>query len=418
MSGSRCCSISARRPRRSRSTRCRPTCRFATAMASPRRRSAPASPPEIAARRPSWMRRAPARAADPARGWSRSWSRGSAAATSTDDPSIHYYVPTIPLQKPDLVRAIREQKLKSVSAVFKALGGGVEDAASKPALASLLITIWSKEYEDERDARFINDRVHANIQKDGTFSVIPEMPGGVCTPDELRRIADVAVKYEVPLVKVTGGQRIDLVGVAEGSASARLAGARHAGGIRLGQELSHLQELHRHRLLPVWPRRQHGAGAEDRTAFSRHRQPGQAQARHRRLSAQLLGGADQGRRRRRDRRWQVGNLYRRRRRLARAQGRPAVRRGQRRRCAALFRPLHAVLPREREVQGADLHLRRTAWHRAHSRRRDRRQRRAGRGPRCGDAGGGRGGLRSLARSHCTEDRQSVRIRPFPPGTTS
>ena len=62
----------------------------------------------------------------------------------TDDPSIHYYVPTIPMQKPDLVRAIREQKLKSVSAVFKALGGGVEDPASKPALASLLITVWRR----------------------------------------------------------------------------------------------------------------------------------------------------------------------------------------------------------------------------------------------------------------------------------
>src|SRR5580704_5956391 len=130
-----------------------------------------------------------------------------------DDPSIHYYVPAIPLRKPELIQAIRAQGLKSVSAVFGALAGGVEDAASKPALASLLITIWHKEYEDERDARFINDRVHANIQKDGTFSVIPEMPGGVCTPDELRRIADVAVKYNVPLVKLTGGQRIDLVGV-------------------------------------------------------------------------------------------------------------------------------------------------------------------------------------------------------------
>jgi nitrite reductase (NADH) large subunit len=130
-----------------------------------------------------------------------------------DDPSIHYYVPAIPLRKPELMQAIREQGLKSVSAVFRALAGGVEDAASKPALASLLVTIWHKEYEDERDARFINDRVHANIQKDGTFSVIPEMPGGVCTPDELRRIADVAVKYNVPLVKLTGGQRIDLVGV-------------------------------------------------------------------------------------------------------------------------------------------------------------------------------------------------------------
>jgi nitrite reductase (NADH) large subunit len=130
-----------------------------------------------------------------------------------DDPSIHYYVPVIPLRKPELVKTIREQGLRSVSAVFKALAGGVEDPSSKPALASLLVTIWHKEYEDERDARFINDRVHANIQKDGTFSVIPEMPGGVCTPDELRRIADVAVKYNVPLVKVTGGQRIDLVGV-------------------------------------------------------------------------------------------------------------------------------------------------------------------------------------------------------------
>ena len=132
-----------------------------------------------------------------------------------EDPSVHYYVPSIPLRKPELVAAIREQRLKSVSAVFKALAGGVEDASSKPALASLLVTIWPKAYEDERDARFINDRVHANIQKDGTFSVIPEMPGGVCTPDELRRIADVAVKYSVPLVKVTGGQRIDLVGVAK-----------------------------------------------------------------------------------------------------------------------------------------------------------------------------------------------------------
>src|SRR5450631_3937430 len=130
-----------------------------------------------------------------------------------DDPSVHYYVPAIPLRRADLVKAIREQGLKSVSAVFNALAGGVEDAASKPALASLLITIWDKDYEDERDARFINDRVHANIQKDGTFSVIPEIAGGVCTPAELMRIAEVAVKYNVPLVKVTGGQRIDLVGV-------------------------------------------------------------------------------------------------------------------------------------------------------------------------------------------------------------
>jgi nitrite reductase (NADH) large subunit len=105
-----------------------------------------------------------------------------------DDPAVHYYVPCIPLRKPELIAVIRERRLTSVSVVFGALTGGVEDAASKPALAPLLATLWNAEYDDERDVRFINDRVHANIQKDGTFSVLPEMPGGVCTPDELEPI--------------------------------------------------------------------------------------------------------------------------------------------------------------------------------------------------------------------------------------
>ena len=141
------------------------------------------------------------------------WFCGGAAE---EDPSVHYYVPAIPMAKPELVAAVRAQGLRSVSAVFAALAAdGKPDAASKPALASLLATLWNDEYDDERDARFINDRVHANIQKDGTFSVVPEMRGGVTTPDELLRIAQVAVKYAVPLVKLTGGQRIDLVGIAK-----------------------------------------------------------------------------------------------------------------------------------------------------------------------------------------------------------
>lgn len=130
-----------------------------------------------------------------------------------EDPSVHYYVPGVPLSKPDLIRACKEQNLRSVSAVFQALAGGKEDAASKPGLASLLNTIWAGEYEDERDARFINDRVHGNIQKDGTFSVVPMMAGGVTNPAQLRRIADVSEKYNVPMVKLTGGQRIDLLGI-------------------------------------------------------------------------------------------------------------------------------------------------------------------------------------------------------------
>jgi nitrite reductase (NADH) large subunit len=122
-------------------------------------------------------------------------------------------VPGVPLTKPELIRACREKNLKSVSSVFQALAGGEEDPASKPGLASLLNTIWADEYQDERDARFINERIHANIQKDSTFSVVPQMPGGVTTPAQLRRIADAAEKYRVPMVKLTGGQRIDLLGV-------------------------------------------------------------------------------------------------------------------------------------------------------------------------------------------------------------
>ena len=130
-----------------------------------------------------------------------------------EDPSIHYYVPGVPLKKTELVEAIKAQSLKSVSAVFTALADGREDAGSKMGLASLLKALWGAEYEDERDARYINDRVHANIQKDRTFSVIPRIYGGITTADDLITIGQVAKKYNVPMVKFTGGQRIDLLGI-------------------------------------------------------------------------------------------------------------------------------------------------------------------------------------------------------------
>ncbi|HYX95124.1 MAG TPA: nitrite reductase large subunit NirB [Geodermatophilus sp.] len=131
-----------------------------------------------------------------------------------EDPAASWYVPGIPLAKPELMAAIREQDLRSVSAVFAALApGGKEDAKSKMGLTSLLKMLWGVDFVPEKDGEFINDRVHANIQRDGTFSVVPQMKGGVTTPAQLRRIAEVAEKYEVPMVKVTGGQRIDLLGV-------------------------------------------------------------------------------------------------------------------------------------------------------------------------------------------------------------
>jgi nitrite reductase (NADH) large subunit len=130
------------------------------------------------------------------------------------DPAEHYYVPGIPLAKPELMERITELRLYSVSAVFAALApGGTEDAKSKMGLTSLLRTMWPQDFVDERDGRFINDRVHANIQRDGTFSVVPQMKGGVTSVQQLRAIADVAEKYQVPMIKLTGGQRIDLLGI-------------------------------------------------------------------------------------------------------------------------------------------------------------------------------------------------------------
>jgi nitrite reductase (NADH) large subunit len=112
-----------------------------------------------------------------------------------------------------LAGAIRAEGWRSVSEVSGACGTGRECGACKPALAYLVSEINDNRHREERHARFINDRVHANIQRDGTFSVVPRIRGGVVTPDELRRIADAAEKYEVPMVKITGGQRIDLLGV-------------------------------------------------------------------------------------------------------------------------------------------------------------------------------------------------------------
>ena len=119
----------------------------------------------------------------------------------------------VPFTQDQLREIIRSQKLKGVQEVLDIYGNGIGCEVCKPALSYLVDVVWQGEHNEDRSARFINDRVHANIQKDGTFSVIPRMRGGVTTPAELRKIADVAEKYNVPLVKVTGSQRIDLLGV-------------------------------------------------------------------------------------------------------------------------------------------------------------------------------------------------------------
>ncbi|KPK52472.1 MAG: nitrite reductase [Thiotrichales bacterium SG8_50] len=111
--------------------------------------------------------------------------------------------------------AIREQKLKSIRAVMDMLAWKTPDGCNKcrPALNFYLLVAWPGEYVDDNQSRFINERVHANIQKDGTYSVVPRIWGGETTPAELRALAEIAEKYEVPTVHITGGQRIDFLGV-------------------------------------------------------------------------------------------------------------------------------------------------------------------------------------------------------------
>ncbi len=111
-------------------------------------------------------------------------------------------------------KAIRDYRLKSHQELYQFLEWENRDGCHtcRPAINYYLLAQWPGEYDDPQ-SRFINERAHGNIQKDGSYSVVPRMWGGLTTPDELRAIADVADKFKVPEVKVTGGQRIDLFGV-------------------------------------------------------------------------------------------------------------------------------------------------------------------------------------------------------------
>ncbi|VWX60207.1 nitrite reductase large subunit NirB [Sphingorhabdus sp. 109] len=115
----------------------------------------------------------------------------------------------------DVRRNILEKELKSIPQVMQELHWTTADgcASCRPALNYYLLCAWPTEHEEDPQSRFVNERMHANIQKDGTYSVVPRMWGGITTPNELRAIADAADKYEARLVKVTGGQRLDIFGI-------------------------------------------------------------------------------------------------------------------------------------------------------------------------------------------------------------
>ncbi|SCS81818.1 nitrite reductase large subunit NirB [Staphylococcus caeli] len=119
------------------------------------------------------------------------------------------------LTRDQIVTQIRAKGLKTSAAVREQLQFKDEFGCPKcrPAINYYLNMIYPAEHQDEIESRFANERYHANIQNDGTFSVIPQMRGGVTDAEQLIRLGEVAQKYNVPLVKVTGSQRIGLYGV-------------------------------------------------------------------------------------------------------------------------------------------------------------------------------------------------------------
>jgi nitrite reductase (NADH) large subunit len=115
----------------------------------------------------------------------------------------------------DVRRLIVEKGLRLIPQVMQELNWSTPDgcASCRPALNYYLLCAWPGQYVDEQHSRFVNERMHANIQKDGTYSVVPRMWGGLTNPRELRAIADVVEKFNAPMVKVTGGQRLDIFGI-------------------------------------------------------------------------------------------------------------------------------------------------------------------------------------------------------------
>lgn len=119
------------------------------------------------------------------------------------------------LSRDEIVAEITAKGLKTTKEVMNVLGWKQEEGCSKcrPAINYYLGMMNPDTHQDEKESRFVNERMGANIQKDGTYTVIPRMYGGVTTPEDLKKIADVSLKYDVKVVKVTGGQRLDLIGV-------------------------------------------------------------------------------------------------------------------------------------------------------------------------------------------------------------
>jgi nitrite reductase (NADH) large subunit len=118
-----------------------------------------------------------------------------------------------PFSRQELYHLVRVEGLKTFGALLEKHGHGLGCEICKPVVANILASCWNefvlkKEHAGLQDS---NDYFLANIQRDGTYSVVPRMAGGEVTPDGLIAVGQVAKKYGL-YTKITGGQRVDLFG--------------------------------------------------------------------------------------------------------------------------------------------------------------------------------------------------------------
>ncbi|MDR3697214.1 nitrite reductase large subunit NirB [Mucilaginibacter sp.] len=111
----------------------------------------------------------------------------------------------------ELFDLVKINKLKNYDLVLDHFGKGDGCEVCKPAVASILSSLWNDVIVKQDTIQDSNDRFLANIQKGGTYSVVPRIPGGEITPDKLIVLGQVAKRYGL-YTKITGGQRIDMFG--------------------------------------------------------------------------------------------------------------------------------------------------------------------------------------------------------------
>jgi len=125
----------------------------------------------------------------------------------------HHLCEHFAFSRTELFAAIKIKQLKTFDAVLAACGRGHGCETCKPAVASILASLWNEgilepQHQTLQDT---NDRFLANLQRGGSYSVVPRVPGGEITPDKLIVLGEVAKAYGL-YTKITGGQRVDLFG--------------------------------------------------------------------------------------------------------------------------------------------------------------------------------------------------------------